>query len=180
MDDEQAFSTNNPTIVAAFKSASAQAQDAMNQAVDDAKALGKNKGLMVGTSAFDGMRIKGLSPDDPGDPPGGWRMVGGQLEPRRGKPGEVARQWLKDHQPPNVRGILAEQHGLPLFAIGSPDAMRTRWATPLIFEHDGTLWASYRGRIDGTCTWEPRKLSELYAAKEAADAAEETVGAGNG
>jgi hypothetical protein len=168
---EHAFSTSDPAIVAAFRETVAGGTAAMDRAVADAKTVGKNKGLMVTRSVFAGIQIVGLAPDDPTDPPDGWRAVRGQLEPRRGKPGDGARQWLAAHQPPDLRGVL-EKHGLPrhtrMDLEGSDRAMRT----PRIFEHDGNVWALYRGAPEGDCTWTPRKISEFHAAQEAFEEAD--------
>jgi hypothetical protein len=124
-----------------------------------------------------------LGPDDPDSPPAGWVHVKtrNELVPKRGKAGDQARLWLKDHQPPaesHVRKIM-QAHGLPLNDLlgGTKDGGQ-RFGLPAIGHFNGTLWALYNGRPglwwggdnQPQITWTPRKLSEYYAAQEAAAA----------
>lgn len=169
---EHVYSTSDPTIVAAYRDTRAAFNDMGRQCREDAEKLGKNKGALIVQDRISGPRVVGLAADDPADPPAGWRYSKGEgnLVPRRGKPGEVARQWLDAHQPPDLRKTL-EGHGLPRFCDSGTDL---RWflATPGVLEHDGTVWAMYPAEPDGECSWERRKVSEWHAAKEAAEEAE--------
>lgn len=179
---EHAYSTSDPAAVAAFKAASDALGDCQRRNREDAKELGKNNGPMILRHPLFGLEVVGLATLDPEDPPEGWRhlMGVGHLMPRRGKAGEAPRKWLADHQPPDLRGIMAD-HGLPRSSKSDPESMSYRIMTPKLFEHNGTVWALYRGVIDGECSWTPRKLSEFYAALEAAEEAEkqaETAGVG--
>lgn len=173
---EHVYSTSNPTIVAAYRD-TADAYNTMGRkAREDAEKLGKNKGALIVKSRTSGPSVVGLGADDPTNPPEGWRYSKTEehLVPRRGKPGESARQWLEAHQPPDLREVL-EGHGLPRFCAHGEDL---RWflATPGLMFHDGTVWAMYPTEPDGDCTWERRRLSEWHAAREAMESAEQTAG----
>lgn len=186
MPEGRAFSTSNPVTVAAFRAACDAERETSRTIVAAAEALGKNKGAMHTGLVFNGIpEIVGLEPDNPDDPPEGWRFTksAGHLVPRQGKAGDEAREWLASHQPKvGARRVLAE-HGLPLNdLLGHTDGGITRkFNLPLIFEHDSTVWALYRGRPGRWAggeiepTWDERKLSEFYAAREARDAAESPV-----
>lgn len=171
-NDEHVYSTSDPAVVAAFKSTAEAFRDGGRRAREDAEKLGKNKGALMISGPLGKPRAVGLEPDDPADPPQGWQYIKsrGRLEPCRGKAGEAARNWLDAHQPPDLRGVMGE-HGLPAYyrrghIIGAP----------ALFEHDGTVWALFGGEPQGSCSWERRKLSEFYAAREAADEAEKSAG----
>lgn len=170
---EHVYSTSDPATLAAFNAAADAFSDCGRRASEDAEKLGKNKGALIVRDRISGPRVVGLDADDPTDPPEGWRYSKGDdhLVPRRGKPGEPARQWLDAHQPPDVRKVL-EEHGLPRFCKSDKD-LRFFLATPGLIEHDGTVWAMYPAEPDGVCTWEPRKVSEFHAAREAMEAAEQ-------
>ncbi len=170
--NEHAFSTDNPETVAAYRDTNRDIDTTMNKAVADAEKIGKNKGLMVTRSGFNGPRIVGLAELDPNDPPAGWQYTkrAGHLVPGRGKAGAEAQKWLDESKPADIRSVL-ERHGLPRWAKSSHESASFAFNTPAIFEHDGTLWVLYRGHIDGTCTWTPRKLSEYHAAREQFEAA---------
>ncbi|MFI1194035.1 hypothetical protein ACH4T9_12370 [Micromonospora sp. NPDC020750] len=182
---EHVYSTSNPTIVAAYRKAKADAAEAGKRIAADVKKLGAGPRVFVRTSGFSGITASLTAIEQQGDHiPEGWRVVRGNLEPRRGKPGEAARQWLADHQPADVRHVI-EQHGLPRAAwIPRGNDFGYRIVAPKLFEHDGTLWASYAaepGTSDSgfdteRCAWETRKLSEFYAAREAMESAEQTAG----
>lgn len=90
------------------------------------------------------------------------------------KAGEQARKWLADHQPPDLRAVLAA-HGLPRTSRLTRDGGYLI-STPQVFLHEGTVWALYKGTPDGQCSWQPRKLSEFYAALEALEAVEQAAG----
>ena len=179
--NETAYSTSDPTIIAAYRQAVADRTAAGKRIAADLTELGAGPRVYVRNSGFTGTTARVTAVEQSGDHiPDGWRVVGGNLEPRRGKPGEQARKWLDDHQPVDVRAAL-EGHGLPR-ACWIPDDRSGgyRIVQPVLFEHDGTLWACYRaepgrsgsGFDDRPCTWERRKLSEFHAARESAEAAE--------
>jgi hypothetical protein len=145
--------------------------------------LGVSPDIYVRSSGFPGdrMRLTELVPI--GDVvPDGWRLMKstGRLEPRRGKTGEAARQWLAEHQPIDVRHVM-EENGLPRAAWIPGDGFGYRIVSPQFFEHDGALWARYAaepgtsgsGFDNKPCTWEPIKLSEFYAAYETNQASED-------
>jgi hypothetical protein len=187
---DTAYSTDDPAIVAAFIAARDAGNAFATQVIADAAALGRNKGPLRTSDLHDGTyTTAGLAPDDPTDPPVGWVYSKGRdmLVPRRGKAGDAARRWLDGHQPPTgsqVRAVMAE-HGLPLNDMlgAGQNGMSIRFNVPEIAHHDGTLWALYQGtpgswfggKDQPKCTWTPRKLSEYYAAREAAEAAEAAV-----
>ena len=163
-----AFKTTDPAVIAAWKQAAEQIRDIGNRAVDEAQAIGKNKGLMVQTS-FGTQRFVGLSPIDPADPPQGWRHVRGQFEPRLGKAGDSARAWLESVQRPAMRKVMAD--------YGLPEMTSTKygfWAVPAMFLHGDAIYAMYKGEPEGMVgsNWEPIRPSEFYAAQEQADATE--------
>jgi len=166
-DVRTAYKTSDPAIVAAWKTTAEQMKETGNRAVDEAEAIGKNKGLMIQRS-IDEERFVGLAPVDPEDPPEGWRLVRGQFEPRRGKAGDDARAWLESVQMPSLRAVM-DGHGLPKVIFGNG-----RMATPGMFLHNETVWASYsvapeEGEVGPL--WEKCRLSEFYAAQESADIA---------
>ncbi|MER7331612.1 MULTISPECIES: hypothetical protein [unclassified Micromonospora] len=171
---EHVYSTSDPTTVAAFKAAADAFRDGGRRAREDAEKLGKNKGALMISGPIGKPRLVGLEPDDPTDPPQGWQYIKSRerLEPRRGRAGDAARHWMDAHQPPDLRGVMGE-HGLPAYyrrenIIGAPE----------LFEHGGTLWALFKGEPQGSCSWEPRKLSEFYAAREAMESAEAALTTG--
>lgn len=174
-----AYSTNDPTTVAAYRQAYADRAAAGKRIAADVKALGAGPRVFVRGSGFSNTPDRITAIEQAGDHiPDGWRKVRGYLEPRRGKPGEPARQWLAEHQPVDVRHVM-EAHGLPR-ACWVPRENEFGWTivAPKLFEHDGTVWACYEAE-PGTggsgfdtekCTWTPRRLSEFYAAWEAHEA----------
>jgi hypothetical protein len=170
---ETAYSTDNPETVAAVRTRGEAWQRDARRAGDDAEALGKNKGPLIVKSPFGTTRLVGLAPDDPADPPPGWRYLKStkQLEPVRAKAGDVARAWLDDHQPTSDLRTVLEQHGLPRTSRYDRGG-QYHIGTPMVVEHGDTVWAKYSGKPDGECTWTPRKLSEFHAALEASQAAE--------
>ena len=170
---EHAYSTDDPAAVAAFKAATDALADCQRRARESTEELGKNNGPLIYRHPLFGLEVVGLAALDPADPPQGWRYLKTReyLVPRRGAAGDAARKWLADHQPPNLRAIMAD-HGLPRCSKSDPDSMSYRIMAPKVFEYQGTVWALYRGVIDGECSWTPRKLSEFHAAREAAEEAE--------
>lgn len=173
-----AYSTSDPTIVAAYNTTADAFNDMGRRCREDAEKLGKNKGALIVRDRISGPRVVGLGADDPTDPPEGWRFSkrDDHLVPRRGKPGESARQWLDAHQPPDLRKVL-EAHGLPRYSK-TGENLENFLGTPGLLVHDGTVWALYRGEPDGECTWTPRRVSEFHAASEALEAAEAATAAG--
>lgn len=192
---ETAYSTDNPEIVAAYRDACAARRDHARRIVDAVRDLGADHERILGTGdGISAPTITGLTPLRRPDTvvpnndedyegavhltnyviPDGWRIVRERLEPRRGKPGQAAREWLAQHQPVDVRGVMST-HGLPRAAwIPRRGDFGYTVSAPNLFEHDGTLWACYAGEPGAgemdrgeTCTWTPRKLSEYHAAKEA-------------
>jgi hypothetical protein len=188
MADLFAYSTDNPATVTAYLQAVAD-RNAMGKSIhDDVLALGAGRRVMMRGGSFAGDRQKIVAIEQQGDHvPDGWRVVRGNLEPRRGKPGDIARRWLEDHQPIDVRHVM-EGHGLPraVWVPRSDGSFSYRIVKPELFDHDGTLWACYEGEPGKSdsgfdtepCTWEARKLSEFYAAKEARETAKATADAG--
>lgn len=180
MSDQFAYSTDNPTVLAAFHETATAMKDYLPRlrAAIDAMPGAKNPLVRSGIwGARD--ELVAMEADGSGEMPDGWRVVRGRLEPRRGKPGDGARAWLRAHQPPDVRNTLAE-HGLPRHSSVPSGGGGFRLMSPTLFEHDGALWALYEGEPgrgvldDGkTCTWAPRRLSEFHAAQEAFEAAKE-------
>ncbi len=185
------YSTDDPTVVAAFLDAQRQLQGFAVMVTVAAQELGKNTGVMRAAGAADGGAgtTIGLAPDNPNDPPTGWVYSRGRkmLRPIRGRAGDAARQWLDDHQPPPgtaVHAILA-RFGLPLHdLLGDVGDMGCRFSAPTVGHVDGVVWALYQGRPgvwwDMTRTepsqpWVRRRLSEFYAAEEAATAARGTT-----
>ena len=162
-----AFKTTNPEIVAAWKATAEQIREANKRAVREAEAIGKNNGLMI-QRALGEEKFVGLSPLDPEDPPEGWRYVRGQFEPRRGKAGDAARQWLASVQRPDLRGILAG-HGLPRMTTFRYGFM----GVPGLVMHDAAVYAIYKGGPDSDVgpAWESCRPSEYYAAQEDAETA---------
>jgi hypothetical protein len=174
MTDEYAYSTGDPAALAAYRETREAVQRFAEALKVDCEALGGNDGAYVRFGVWGGRnKIFGLIPDGSGTIPDGWRLVRDQLEPRRGKPGEAAREWLDAHQPPDVRHAMTG-HGLPRHSSVPSGTGGYLMKSPVLFEHDDTLWACYEGkpgdRITSTeagCTWTPRKLSEFHAAREA-------------
>ncbi|MEU1761203.1 hypothetical protein [Micromonospora sp. NPDC005652] len=169
---EHVYSTSDPDIVAAYREA-LEAYNAMSRKCrEDAATLGKNKGALVVRAGLLSPEVVGLKADDPNDPPAGriYLKKWERLVPRRGKAGEAAERWLKEHQPPSVLAAL-EEHGLPSICQPGED-YRFFLTPPGVFEHDGTLWAKYPNEPSGECTWTQRRLSQWHAAREAAEDAE--------
>lgn len=189
MTDEHAYSTDNPETVNAYLRAVDQRNAFGKWMRTELDKLGAGPRVFLRGGGFSGDKQRVTAIEQTGDHiPDGWRVVRGNLEPRRGKPGEAARQWLADHQPVDVRHVM-EGHGLPRSSWVSRDG-GFGWTivTPKLFEHDGVLWACYDGE-PGTgesgfdtqkCTWTPRKLSEFHAAWEAVQAADAAVTAAGG
>lgn len=175
--EQHAYSTDNAETVDAYCRAVGQRNAFGAWMRDELDALGVGPRVFVSSSGFSGDKQRVTALEQSGDRiPEGWRVVRGNLEPRRGKPGEAARQWLADHQPTDVRHVM-EGHGLPrsCWIPATSGSFSFRIVSPELFEHDGVLWALYdaepgvsdSGFDDKPCTWTPRKLSEFYAAREA-------------
>ncbi len=185
------YSTDDPTVVAAFLDARRQLQGFVIMVTAAARELGKNTGVMRAAGTADGGAgtTIGLAVDDPDDPPAGWVYNRGRkmLRPVRGRAGNAARQWLDDHQPPPgaaVHAILA-RFGLPLHdLLGNIGDMSYRFSVPTVGHVDGVVWALYQGHpgvwydlalTEPSPPWVRRRLSEFYAAEEAATARSATV-----
>jgi hypothetical protein len=168
------YATSDPAAIAAFHAAHGLFQEFGQRVIDDAAKLGNNKGILHRSGFGSLPHFVGLIPDEPTNPPAGWRYLKSrdQLEPiARGKAGEPARQWLTDHQfPPeaDVREALAK-FGLQR-SVQYCDDTGLYFGGPDLLEHDGTLWARYAAEAE-KCTWQRRKLSEFHAAAEAAEQA---------
>lgn len=168
-----AYSTDNPEAVAVYRAAKDDHAGFAAKLRADVEALGAGPKVYVRNGFGGPNEVTAL--EQKGDYiPEGWRVVRGNLEPRRGKPGDAARKWLAGHQPTDVRHVLTK-HGLPRNVwVPSPSQGNYRVCAPEIFEHQGVLWALYEaepgaglGFDDSPCTWTPRKLSEFHAAFEA-------------
>lgn len=181
MAEQHAYSTDKPEVVEAYRRAVEKRNAFGKWMRAELDTLGAGPRVFVRSSGMSGDKQQVTAIEQSGDyVPEGWRMVRGNLEPRRGKPGEVARRWLADHQPVDVRHVM-EVYGLPrsCWIPATTGSFSFRIVTPELFEHDGTLWACYdaepgssdSGFDDRPCTWTPRKLSEFYAAREAFEAA---------
>lgn len=182
------YSTTDPDTVKALLDATQALHDFAVKVCADAEQLGNNKGVRRSGGLFGHIEVAGLAPDDPENPPEGWRYLKGRdiLLPRRGKAWESARRWMSDHEAPkvDVRGVLSE-HGLPRYSTnGSGDLGGLRIDMPGIFHHDGTVWANYSGRpcneplavrdedyAEPDERWMLRRDSEWHAAREALEAA---------
>lgn len=184
MSTEYAYTTSAPEIVAAYRQALADAEAQGRKICEGLAAIGAGPEIYVRSSGFPGSKTQFTEIVPVGDAvPEGWRPMkrSGRLEPRRGKPGEKARQWLAEHQPVDVRYVM-EQHGLPRASwIAKGNDFNYSITVPHFFEHGGSMWARYQGE-PGTsgsgfdndkCTWDPCKLSAFYAAYEAFQAAED-------
>lgn len=179
---EYAYRTSDVEIVNEYRTAVACSKARGKKIAAALAELGVGPEIYVKFSGFPGDRMRFTEVVPVGDyVPDGWRLMKstGRLEPRRGKPGEAARQWLADHQPIDVRNVM-EARGLPRAAWIPGDGFNYRIVSPSFFERDGVLWARYAAE-PGTsgsgfdtqpCTWEACKLSEFYAAYEAHQAEE--------
>lgn len=166
-----AYRTTDPAIVAAWVATAEEIRDAGNRAIGEAERIGKNKGLMIQRS-MDEEKFTGLAPLDPTDPPAGWRYVRNQFEPRLGKAGEGAREWLASVQLPNMREVL-EAYGLPkltTFKYGF-------FGVPGLVYYRDAVYALYKGgpHDEPGSAWKPCRPSEFYAAQENAEAAAEAA-----
>lgn len=161
-----AYKSTDPAVVSTWKITADQRRQARNRAVEEAEQIGKNNGLMIQRS-LDPEQFVGLSPIDPADPPEGWRHVRNQFEPRRGKAGDDARDWLKSVQLPSMRDAMAA-HRLPQLVFGGG-----HMGVPAMLLHDDAVWVLYTVAPDPDevgPAWEPCRVSEFYAAQEASEA----------
>lgn len=182
MTPEYAYRTADPAVLAAYRAAQERRHAAARALCDEAERIGKNKGPAVSGGIFGcGDRLVGLFADDPADPPEGWRYLKGRdlLLPRRGKAGDEAQAFLDRHEKIGVdpRVVLAE-HGLPTESAVPMADGRYSLRKPVMFEHDGALYAKYTGEVrhelsrDIGCTWPQIPLSQFYAALETVQVAE--------
>lgn len=175
MTGEYAYSNDKPEAVAAYRQARTDRDAFGKRVAADLRELNAGPEVYFVSNSFSGGRDRITAIQQKGDHvPEGWRVMkrSGLLEPRRGKPGESAQQWLTDHQPVDVRHVM-EGYGLPR-SCWIPGGSGYRIISPKLFEHDGVLWACYQGEPGQSggfdnkpCTWTPRKLSEFHAAFEA-------------
>lgn len=182
-----AYRTSDPAALAAYRTAVEARKQFGARLRADAAAIGHNLGVLSAHRGFGGPEeIVGLEPDQTGKTPDGWRIVRGRLEPAlRGKGSAAARRWLEDHQPPpdvDRRWVL-KKHGLA-YQSRIPAAGGTyKGYVPVLFEHDGYLWACYKGRPDGDfpgessgLTWPACPLDEYETARIGAEHAAATGG----
>jgi hypothetical protein len=170
-----AYSTSDPGTVSAYRQAIAARADSTSRLTADLVALGAGPKMYGGrgTTGQPG-KIASLQRRDDGHVPDGWQVVPGRrIQPRPGPAGDAARTWLAEHQPVDVRHIMAG-HGLPRNVWVPDGAGKRRIAEPELFERDGTLWALYEiepgGAVDfhdEKCTWTPRTVNEFQAARAA-------------
>lgn len=171
------YSTDDPQLLARYRQAVAD-RDALTDRLDaDLQELGAGPEI-YGSPGGHGYADEFTAVAQRGRylPPG-WAAAGrGKLRPIAGPAGDVARQWLADHQPADPRHELAA-HGLPRQVwIPIPGEPGENQITQVeLLEHDGVLWARYAaepgGRTDfydQPCTWTRRDPHEYPAAKEAA------------
>lgn len=172
------YRTDNPEALAAYRTAVAARAEFGHRLRADAAALGRNNGALVGDTAFGGPeKVVGLDPDTSGAIPAGWRIVRGRLEPaKRGQGAADARRWLDEHQPGADRDprYVLKAHGLPYQSRVYLGGGSFHAHLPVLFEHDGQLWACYKGKPDGDfpgdpsgLTWPACPLGDYYAAKAA-------------
>jgi hypothetical protein len=183
MTSEYAFRTDDPAVVAAYQQAQQARLQAGEALVAEAEEIGNNKGPAVSRGVFGcGDEVVGLFADNSEDPPAGWiyRKGRGCLVPRTGKAGDVAREFLDRHREigTDPRVTLAK-HGLPFDSRVPMDDGRISLRKPVVFEHDGALYAKFSGDPrtdplsgqDRGCTWPEIPLSQFYAALETVQAA---------
>lgn len=174
------YRTDGPAALAAYRTAVAARAVFTAQLHVDAAAIGGNNGARCGVRGFGGPEyIPGLEPDGSGTIPAGWRIVRDRLEPALRGPGSAAaRRWLKEHQPtPGLdRRYVLKGHGLAYQSRVSVGGDGYKSYLPDLFEHDGQLWACYRGEPDGDfpgeparLTWPACTLAEFHTAQAAAE-----------
>lgn len=177
------FATSAPAIVDAYLTARHAARAARLRAIAAAEEIGLNKGPVVRRGVWGTPNaIVGLFTDDPANPPEGWRYIKSRerLEPVHGAAGEAARAWLKTYQLPTDPRMVLHNLGLPRHGRKPhPNGFSEMLTEPRIVAHNGMLWANYGDSVpddrfssvpgpDGGL-WQRRKVSEFYAAAEAAD-----------
>lgn len=177
--DGQAWSSDDPGVVAAFEAAVAAEREHARKVTAAARELGKNLGALRSSGLFDGRyTLIGLKEDNKHDPPEGWVYLTTRkmLGPARGKAGEPAREWMASLQPRFPMfplAVLGKYAGLPVNDILG----NSKFSVPQLFTADATMWSRYRGEpglwAGGPKTpgplWVRRKLSEYFAAREASD-----------
>jgi hypothetical protein len=161
-----AYATDNPAALDAYRRARADRHEFGTRLLADAAELGHNVGPMSRKTVDGGEEIVGLKPDSPAVAPPGWRFVerGKRLAPRAGEPGNKARRWLAERQPPagtNPLQVLSG-HGLTGISRAEIDGKFADFR-PVLFEWDGRLWACYLGEPDGV-TWPQVPLADCLIA----------------
>jgi hypothetical protein len=148
--EKQAYATDDPAILAAYRTAKAARHEFTKKLIPAVAAIGNNLGpLVAARKTCGGEEIVGLRPDKSGKIPAGWRLTdrGARLAPAITRAGDQARRWLAEHQPPAGTDPLAVlgQHGLPgLSRVGNVYAYKDY--EPVVFEWDDKLWACYKGQ----------------------------------
>lgn len=192
-----AFYTTNPAALAAARAARTTRLNFRREVLRPAlAALGSSPGSIGPHSAparpGGPMQIIGLQASVTAVIPAGWDINVGPrrgshyLRPAPGSAGTAARLWLARTQPePDAdtcyvlktyglayRGLIGDPHGA--YQLHPPG----------VFEHDGKLWASYRGAPVGddpaepfTMTWTQADLDDYRAFRNARNAALSARGA---
>lgn len=172
-----AYSTTDPAALAAHRDALAARAEYAAWIRVAAKQLGGATRGRASIKGFGGPEeLIGLDADGSGTVPHGWTLLTGDLlKPlTRGEGASAAKRWLRERQPtPNADPIYAlKAHGLAYQSREWVGAGTFKTYLPVLFEHDGELWACYRGKPDGdfpgdpaNITWTPRTLAEFETAK---------------
>jgi len=154
-----AYRTDNLAAIAAFHAARAAGIEHLHRINADRELLGGSTGFVGGPKGFGGpVHLVGLRPDDSGQIPAGWRLNRRDKILKPQKPAAV--QWLDERQPGNScdPAYVLKAYGM---------AYQSRVGTlgdflifyPTVFEHNGYLWAGYRGEPDGDFPGEPAGIT---------------------
>jgi hypothetical protein len=177
--EKYAYRTDSWAAITAFRATNVARAEFGVRLRDDAAALGGNNGPLSNHRPYGGPeQVVGLDPDGSGAIPHGWRIIGepARLTPApRGKGSAAACRWLEEHQPGpdlDTRHVL-KKHGLAYQSrVGSISSYTIH--LPMLFEHDGYLWACYLGEPDGDfpgdpsgMTWPEISVEDFEAAKNA-------------
>lgn len=171
MTAQTAYRCTDPSVAEAFQAWKHEYDTHRRRVIDEAAAIGKNTGALMTKTVF-GNRIVGLAPDDPNDPPAGWKYMRNKnkLYPdRRTKAGKQAAAWLDSAQPKAHIEFL-HQHGMPSDHMNGGQCY-----TPGAQLVDGELLVNWGCDLPAervTGPWERIPLSRYYAAIEAAEKAE--------
>ncbi len=162
-DQKYAYCTDDPAALDAYRQASARRHEFTMRLRPAAAAIGGNLGPVSAPGGFGGPEeILGLMPDGSGQIPAGWRLRARpqRLEPATGRAGNPARKWLSDFKPPPDVDptYMLKTHGLAYQSRIWKGATYTAHH-PLVFEHDGLLWACYLGQPEGDDWHEPHNIT---------------------